>query len=242
MHPKSTKAACVQIADDDAKILRLVRRNLEQAGYRVVAATDGPSALEMFESEDPDLLILDLKMPGLDGYEVLGRIREFSLTPVIILSARQDADDIVRGLELGADDYVVKPFVASELRARVQAALRRASFTSEDRIPAVLHNGDLTVDYAQHLVVLAGREVPLTPTEYRLLACLGQHLGRTLTQEDILLRVWGNGYQDEAHLLRVNVARLRGKLGESAESTKYVVTRPGVGYMMPRIEGASASR
>jgi DNA-binding response OmpR family regulator len=242
MHPKSTKAACVQIADDDAKILRLVRRNLEQAGYRVVAATDGPSALEMFESEDPDLLILDMKMPGLDGYEVLGRIREFSLTPVIILSARQDADDIVRGLELGADDYVVKPFVASELRARVQAALRRASFTSEDRIPAVLHNGDLTVDYAQHLVVLAGREVPLTPTEYRLLACLGQHLGRTLTQEDILLRVWGNGYQDEAHLLRVNVARLRGKLGESAESTKYVVTRPGVGYMMPRIEGASASR
>ena len=227
---------CIEIADDDAKMIRLVRRNLEQAGYRVVAATDGLSALDLFESEEPDLLVLDIMMPGMDGYEVLRRIREFSWTPVIILSGRDEEQDIVRGLELGADDYVIKPFAPAELRARVQAVLRRASFTTEDRTPAVLHNGVLTIDYAQHLVTLAGREVPVTPTEYKLLACLGQNLGRTLTQEDILLRVWGSGYQDEAHLLRVNVARLRGKLGENAEATRYVVTRPGVGYTMPRVD------
>jgi len=236
MHAKSARPMCIEIADDDAKMIRLVRRNLEQAGYRVVAATDGVSALDLFESEDPDLLVLDLMMPGMDGYEVLGRIREFSWTPIIILSGRDEEQDIVRGLEFGADDYVIKPFVPAELRARVQAVLRRTSFTAQDRTPAVLHNGELMIDYAQHLVTLAGREVPVTPTEYKLLACLGQNLGRTLTQEDILLRVWGSGYQDEAHLLRVNVARLRGKLGEDAESTRYVVTRPGVGYTMPRVE------
>ena len=232
---------CIEIVDDQARIIRLVRQNLEQAGYRVVAATDGASALDLFASEDPDLVVLDLMMPGIDGYEVLSRIREFSWTPIIILSGRDDEQDIVRGLEFGADDYVIKPFVPAELRARVQAVLRRASFTTEDRTPAVLHNGDLMIDYAQHLVTLAGQEVPMTPTEYRLLACLGQNLGRTLTQEDILLRVWGNGYQDEAHLLRVSVARLRGKLGEDAESTRYVVTRSGVGYRMP-VVAAAASR
>lgn len=236
MHAKNSKTTCIALADDDVRIVRLVRSNLEKTGFRVVTATDGPATIELVEAEDPDLLVLDVVMPGMDGVEVLRRLREFTWLPVIILSGKYDETDIVRGLEAGADDYVTKPFQPRELLARIRAVLRRASFAADERHPSVLKNGPLMVDYAQHLVSLAGREIPLTPTEYRLLACLGQNVGRTLTQEDILLRVWGNGYQDEAHLLRVNVARLRGKLGEDAESSRYVMTRPGVGYMMPKLE------
>jgi DNA-binding response OmpR family regulator len=236
MHAKSNKPTCIALADDDARMVRLVRSNLEKIGFRVVTATDGPATIELVEAEDPDLLVLDVMMPGMDGVEVLRRLREFTWFPVIILSGRDEETDIVRGLEAGADDYVTKPFAPRELLARIRAVLRRASFAADERHPSVLQNGPLMIDYAQHLVTLGGREIPLTPTEYRLLACLGQNVGRTLTQEDILLRVWGNGYQDEAHLLRVNVARLRGKLGEDAETSRYVVTRPGVGYTMPKIE------
>lgn len=238
--PRSGKSACIALADDDVKMVRLVRGQLEHAGYRVVAATDGPSTIVLVETEDPDLLVLDILMPGMNGVEVLRRLREFTALPVIILSAKKEETDIVRGLEAGADDYLIKPFAPRELIARIQAVLRRATFAAEDRQSAVLRNGDLVIDYGQHMVSLAGREVPLTPTEYRLLACLGQNLGRTLTQEDILLRVWGNGYQDEAHLLRVNVARLRGKLGEGAENPRYVLTRPGIGYTMPRLDTPEA--
>lgn len=243
MYPGSTqtrsgKSPCIALADDDVKMVRLVRGQLEHGGYRVVAATDGPSTIVLVETEDPDLLVLDILMPGMNGVEVLRRLREFTSLPVIILSAKKEETDIVRGLEAGADDYLVKPFAPRELLARIQAVLRRATFSADDRQSAVLNNGDLMIDYGQHLVTRAGQEVPLTPTEYRLLACLGQNLGRTLTQEDILLRVWGNGYQDEAHLLRVNVARLRGKLGEGAENPRYVITRPGIGYTMPRLDAA----
>ncbi len=240
MHPKAGRPPCIEVADDDPKLIRLVRRNLEQASYRVVTATDGLAAIALVESEEPDLLLLDLVMPGMDGCEVLTRLREFTWLPVIILSAKDDEADIVRGLEAGADDYVTKPFAPRELLARVQAVLRRASFGSEEHQPVVMTNGDLVIDYGQHLVKLQGKEIALTPTEYRLLAGLGQNVGRTLTQEDILLRVWGTGYEEEAHLLRVNVARLRAKLGENANSTRYIVTRPGVGYTMPRHEEPAA--
>jgi len=141
MHAKSTRPMCIEIVDDQARIIRLVRQNLEQAGYRVVAATDGASALDLFASEDPDLVVLDLMMPGIDGYEVLSRIRKFSWTPIIILSGRDDEQDIVRGLEFGADDYVIKPFVPAELRARVQAVLRRASFTPRIELPLSFTTG-----------------------------------------------------------------------------------------------------
>jgi DNA-binding response OmpR family regulator len=240
MDSKSTKETCVAVADDDPKMVRLVRRNLELAGYRVVTASDGLGAISVVESEDPDLLVLDLVMPGMDGCEVLGRLREFTWLPVIILSGKSDEGDIVRGLEAGADDYIRKPFSPKELLARIQAVLRRASFVTDERPAAVMENGDLTIDYAQHRVTLAGREIMLTSTEYRLLACLAQNVGKTLTQDSILLRVWGVGYEQEAHLLRVNIARLRAKLGESATVTRYVVTRPGVGYMMPNIGEAPA--
>ncbi len=242
MYGKAGNGSCIGIADDDPKMIRLLRKNLEQAGYRVVSASDGPGAIELVENQEPDLLVLDIVMPGMDGVEVLTRLREFTWLPVVILSGKDDEGDIVRGLEAGADDYVTKPFAPRELLARVQAVLRRASFGAEDRGAAVFTNGELMIDYGQHLVKLSEKEVALTPTEYRLLSCLGQNVGRTLTQEEILLRVWGNGYQDEAHLLRVNVARLRAKLGENAYSTKYVTTRPGVGYMMPRLEETAGSQ
>jgi DNA-binding response OmpR family regulator len=241
MYPKTGNGSLIGLADDDPKMIRLLRKNLEQAGYRVVSASDGPGAIDLVENQEPDLLVLDVVMPGMDGCEVLTRLREFTWLPVIILSGKDDEADIVRGLEAGADDYVTKPFAPRELLARVSAVLRRASFGAEDHGTAIFTNADLMIDYGQHLVRLSDKEIALTPTEYRLLSCLGQNVGRTLTQEEILLRVWGNGYQDEAHLLRVNVARLRAKLGENAYATKYVVTRPGVGYMMPKLsDGAVA--
>jgi DNA-binding response OmpR family regulator len=238
MDSTSTKASCVAVADDDPRMVRLVRRNLEMAGFRVVTAIDGFAAIALVESEDPDLLVLDLTMPGLDGCEVLKRLREFTWLPVVILSGRSDETEIVRGLEAGADDYVRKPFSPKELLARIQAVLRRASFANEERPSAVLRNGELTIDYGQHRVTMDGKEIALTSTEYRLLACLAQNVGKTLTQDTILERVWGVGYEQEAHLLRVNIARLRAKLGENANATRFVVTRPGVGYMMPTVNGA----
>lgn len=236
-------AESVGVVDDDPKIIRLVKGQLEKDGYKVITAGDGPGAVELVESTDLDLLVLDVVLPGMDGCDVLRRIREFSSLPVIMVTGtRRDESDIVRALESGADDYLTKPLNERELLARVHAVLRRARFAPEDRRPAVFVNSELTIDYAQHAVRLGERELTLTPTEYRLLACLAQHLGRTLLQEDILLKVWGSGYEGEAHLLRVNVARLRGKLGEDAPNARFVVTRPGVGYMMPQLsEGAGDS-
>ncbi len=230
----------VGVVDDDPKIIRLVKGQLEKDGYRVIVAGDGPGAVELVESHELDLLVLDVVLPGLDGCEVLRRIREFSSLPVIMVTgSRKDEGDIVRALESGADDYLCKPLNERELLARVHAVLRRARFGPEDRRAAVFTNGDLTIDYAQHAVRLVDRELPLTPTEYRLLAVLAQNLSRTLLQEDILEKVWGAGYEGEAHLLRVNVARLRGKLGEDATEARFVVTRPGVGYMMPKLPNPS---
>jgi DNA-binding response OmpR family regulator len=236
----STTLGRLAVVDDDPHLVRLVRRNLELAGYQVLTATDGQGALALIEAEDPDLLVLDLNMPVRDGWQTLTRLREFTTLPVIILSARDDEADIVRGLEAGADDYVHKPFSPRELVARIQGVLRRASFAGDERPAAVTRNGPLTVDYAEHRATLAGRELQLTPTEYRLLACLAQKLGIILPQEAILLRVWGRGYEQESHMLRVNIARLRAKLGESATAPRFVVTRPGVGYFMPRLSQGPA--
>jgi DNA-binding response OmpR family regulator len=225
------------VVDDDPKIVRLVRTRLEREGARVVVAMDGLEALQLVETMNPDLLILDILLPGMDGCDVLRRIREFSSVPIMMLTAKNSEADKVRGLDSGADDYITKPFSERELVARAWAVLRRSEYTAEDRRPAVFATGDLKIDYGQHLVTVRGTEVRLTPTEYRLLALLAQNVGRTLLQEDILLKVWGPGYEGEAHLLRVNVARLRGKLGEDAMDPRYVLTRPGAGYLMPETRG-----
>lgn len=227
----------VGVVDDEPKIIRLLKQMLETDGFEVEVATDAPGALALVEASELDLLLLDIGLPGgMDGCDVLRRIREFSSLPIIMVTAKKEESDIVRGLDAGADDYIIKPLPQRQLMARVHAVLRRSQFSAEDRRQPVFVNGELAIDYTQHLVTMRGAEVPLTPTEYRLVACLAQNVGRTLLQEDLLLQVWGPGYEGEAHLLRVNIARLRAKLSEEANAPKYVLTRPGAGYLMPALK------
>jgi two-component system KDP operon response regulator KdpE len=201
-----------------------------------VTVSDGPSVLKQAEAEEPDLYVLDIMMPGLDGREVTRRLREFSIAPVLMLTAKDTEDDTVAGLEAGADDYLTKPFGAPELIARATALMRRANqYTTEAKTPSFT-TGDLTVDFSQHQALREGQAINLTPTEYRILAHLARNAGRVVTQDDLLTKVWGSAYRDEAHLLRVNVARLRQKVEPEPSSPTYVITRPGIGYGLTRIE------
>jgi two-component system KDP operon response regulator KdpE len=226
----------ILVAEDDPRMLRLVQRNLELAGYRVVAARDGVSALQLAQLEPCDVLVLDIMMPGIDGLEVCRRVREFSQVPIVIITARNAERDVVLGLDAGADDYLTKPFGAQELLARVRAVLRRARLVSTraDSGRATYECGELQIDFSQHQVTLRGRLVPVTPTEYRILSQLAQHAGRVLTHEELLSKVWGPAYKDEAHLLRVNMSRLRDKLEPDRGQPRYILSRPGLGYMLAR--------
>ena len=221
----------VLVVDDDVRILRMMQRILELEGYRVLRANNGETAIEVFDEETPDLVLLDIVMPGTDGYTLCQRIREFSQVPIIMVTAKGNDEEKVEGLDVGADDYVTKPFSSSELAARVRAALRRATLWHEHSKTA-FSSQDLVIDFAQHRVILDGGELNLTATEYRLLSCLAQNVGRVLTPEQILGKVWGEHYVGESHLIQVNVARLRKKLGDAAKNPRYIVTRPGIGYMM----------
>src|SRR5579875_2688482 len=221
----SNPQSCVLVAEDDARMLRLMQRNLELANY-------GLAALDAIETKPCDLVLLDIMMPKLDGLEVCRRVREFSSVPIIMVTARNGERDVVLGLDAGADDYLTKPFGAQELLARVRAVLRRSRLTAADTSPGVFEQADLRVEFSQHQVKLRGKLVPLTPTEYRILAQLAQHAGKVLTQEQLLPSVWGPAYKDEAHLLRVNISRLRAKIEDDPSHPRYVLTRPGIGYMM----------
>jgi DNA-binding response OmpR family regulator len=227
------KKTTILAADDDPQILRLVTRNLQFEGYEVLAVSDGQAALEQIEAHAPDLALLDVMMPRLDGFTLTQRVREFSSVPIIILTARgQDADKI-RGLDLGADDYLTKPFSVEELLARVRAVLRRSQLGGEAKgLSAQTTVGELRIDYAQHLVTLRGREVALTPTEYRILAYLAQNAGRVVTQDLLLEQVWGAEYLGESHMLQVNVNRLRRKLEDDHTQPRYLLTKVGVGYLL----------
>ncbi|MHB1161605.1 MAG: response regulator transcription factor [Chloroflexota bacterium] len=223
----------VLVVDDEPRYLRLLRANLESLGYRVVAAADGGSAVQKAEADDPDLVVLDLMLPDLDGYEVCRQIREFSTVPIIMLTARRQQADKVRGLDLGADDYLTKPFDAEELLARVRAQLRRSSFRQQRNLQPPFALGDLAIDFAQHRVSIRGKEVALSPTEYRLLFHLATNAGRVLVQEELLRLTWGADYVDEPDVLRVYVRRLRQKVEDDPSSPCYILTRPGIGYTMP---------
>jgi DNA-binding response OmpR family regulator len=227
------KKTTILAADDDPQILRLVTRNLQLDGYAVIAVGDGQAALEQIEANNPDLVLLDVMMPRLDGFAVTQRVREFSSVPIIILTARgQDADKI-RGLDLGADDYLTKPFSVEELLARVRAVIRRAQFATDAHgLSATATIGALTIDYTQHLVTMRGQEVKLTPTEYRILAYLAQNAGRVVTQDLLLEQVWGAEYAGESHMLQVNVNRLRRKLEDDHAHPRYLLTKVGVGYLL----------
>ena len=241
------KKTTILTADDDPQLLRLVTRNLQLEGYEVLAASDGQQALELIENHAPDLVLLDVTMPRMDGFTVCQRVRAFSAVPIIIVTARGQDQDKVRGLDLGADDYLTKPFSVDELLARVRAVLRRAQFSAKEStgLQATTTIGELRVDYSQHLVTMAGQEVVLTPTEYLIHASLAQNAGRVLTQDLLLENVWGSEYVGESHMLQVNINRLRHKLEADPAHPRYIHIKVGVGYYLaiqPEVSPATCYR
>jgi DNA-binding response OmpR family regulator len=229
------KKQTILAADDDPQLLRLVTRNLQLEGFEVVAVSDGQQALEKIEAQKFDLVVLDIMMPKLDGFTVCERVREFSSVPIIIVTARGQDQDKIRGLDLGADDYLTKPFSVEELLARVRAVMRRSQLAGNQEarnLRPMVVVGDLTIDFAQHLVTLAGAELELTPIEYRLLAYLAQNAGRVVTQDLLLEHVWGEEYAGESHLLQVNINRLRHKIEADPTHPRYLLTKTGVGYLL----------
>jgi DNA-binding response OmpR family regulator len=221
----------VLAVDDEPRYLEIIRFNLETAGFRVACAASGEEALELVAADEPDLIVLDLMLPGIDGFDVCRSVRERSSCPIIMLTARGAEEDKVRGLRLGADDYVTKPFSAQELLARVEAVLRRARPPEHGtRHPGTIELGELRIDEQRKEVTLAGREIRLSPTEYRLLTCLAADAGVVLCREELLTSGWGNAYKGEDEILRVTLWRLRQKLAD--DPPRYIVTRPGLGYML----------
>jgi len=226
-----SRKASVLVVDDDVRILRMVRRILNLEGYRVLTANNGEAALDVFDKETPDLVLLDILMPGMDGYTACQRIREFSQIPIIMVTVKGKDEEKIQGLDIGADDYVIKPFSAKELLARVRATLRRIKPQDGHPEPSFCSE-DLVVDFARYRVHVEGREVNLTVIEYRVLSYLAHNAGRVVTPDQILEKVWGEDYIGETHLLQVSIARLRKKLGDDARNPKYILTKPGIGYMM----------
>ncbi len=217
------------VVDDDVHMLRLMTRILELEGYGVLGARDGQAALDLLDRETIDMVLLDIMMPGLDGYTVCGQIREFSRIPIIIVTVKDDDDEKVRGFDIGADDYVTKPFSSRELAARVRAVLHRTESRDESPQP-VFQSDDLVVDFTRHSVTLRGQGVNLTATEYKLLSYLVHNAGRLVTPGQILGAVWGEEYIGERHLIRVNISRLRQKLEDDSKEPRFISTRIGIGY------------
>jgi two-component system KDP operon response regulator KdpE len=224
-------AETILIVEDEPDFAGLVALWMGRAGYRPVVARSGPDALRGFYEEHPDLVILDIALPGLDGWQIIERIREFSRIPILLVSARSSEADKIRGLKLGADDYVTKPLSFPELTARVEAALRRASTSARDR-PRRLQHRDLIVDLDEHRAYLRGQEVRLTPTEFRLLSYLLEHAGQLVTHRQVLGAVWGAGYDVDIHLLRMTIRNLRLKLDAVAPGQAYIATEYGLGYRL----------
>ncbi len=238
------KKTTVLTADDDPQLLRLMTRNLQLEGYEVLAASDGQQALEQIEVKVPDLVLLDVMMPKMDGFTVCHKVREFSSVPIIIVTARGQDQDKIRGLDLGADDYLTKPFSVDELLARVRAVLRRSQFAAKESargLQATTITGELAIDYSQHLVSLSGHEILLTPTEYRIIAYLAQNAGRVVTQDLLLEHVWGSEYLGESHMLQVNINRLRHKIETDPTNPRYIMTKVGVGYSLASLPPVAAT-
>lgn len=228
----------ILIVDDEPRYLRLLEANLRTEGYEVVAAQDGLQAIDVFSSQPIDLILLDIMMPRLDGFATCQRIREFSNVPIVILTARGEEQDRVRGLDLGADDYLVKPFSATELLARVRAVLRRAQTPAEVGQTRFFTHDNLKIDFARAEVWCGEQVVSLSATEYRLLLQFAHNLGKIMTSEELLSSVWGPEYKSDKEILWVSIARLRQKLEEDAHNPKHIVTRSGLGYLMPPVGGS----
>ncbi|HEY5981883.1 MAG TPA: response regulator transcription factor [Anaerolineales bacterium] len=229
----TTAAKRILIVDDEPRYLRLLEANLKTEGYSVYSATDGIQALEVFSAQPVDLILLDIMMPRLDGFGVCQRIREYSNVPIMVLTAKGEEQDRVRGLDLGADDYLVKPFSATEMLARVRAVLRRAERPAPQGDTRFFVHGDLRIDLARAEVWRGEHQVSLSATEYRLLLLFAHSIGKILTSEDLLTGVWGPEYKSDKEILWVSIARLRQKLEDDAHNPRHIVTRSGLGYFMP---------
>jgi len=226
----------ILIVDDDIGVVKSVRANLQARDWETVVAMDGVEALEAIGREQPDLVILDITMPRMDGFEVCRQVREWSRIPIIMLSARHDVEEKVKCLNMGADDYVTKPFGVNELAARVTAVLRRTKESGAEPTAPDFSSGDLRVNFVERRVTVRGREVKLTPTEYNLLQELVLGAGRVFSHSTLLGRVWGPEYADEREYLHVFVGRLRKEIEPDPQHPQYIITVPGVGY---RFQGAS---
>lgn len=220
----------ILVVDDERRMVGFIRLNLEQDGFEVIEAFNGTEALERLRDSLPDLILLDVMMPDIDGFEVLRMIREISQVPVIMLTAKGEEDDKVKGLELGADDYVTKPFSPRELVSRVKAVLRRGGTFEEDEEGVIEVDDRLNIDFGRREVWVDDELVKLRPTEYRLLYHLVQNAGWVLTHDQILTKVWGYEYRDEPHYVRLYINYLRKKIEEDPSNPKYILTERGVGY------------
>lgn len=227
--PKETNVPRILIVDDEPAIQRFLRTALDTGEFSISQAETGHAALSAAAATRPDVILLDLGLPDMDGVEVIRRIREWSQTPILVLSVREREDDKVGALDAGADDYLTKPFSVPELLARIRVALRRAM--QEVKEP-VFRTDELEVDLSLRRVVVRGEEVQLTPTEYDLLRLLVIHAGKVLTHRQILKQIWGVAYVDQPHVLRVNISNLRHKLEKDPSRPRYLVTEVGVGYRL----------
>ncbi len=225
----SISGKTVLVVDDESRMVEFIAMNLELEGFRVVRAANGSEALEKASREHPDLVVLDIMMPEMDGFETLAGLRETSSVPVIFLTAKSEEADRIRGLDLGADDYITKPFSPRELVSRIRAVLRRTE-------PAALASSEIVVDdelrinFDQRKVIVRGREVRLRPTEYRLLYQLVTNAGKLLTHEVLLSRVWGAEYRDEDQYVRLYITYLRQKIEKDPRNPRYILSERGLGY------------
>lgn len=226
--PKDTRR--VLVVDDEPRMIGFIRMNLELENFQVYEAHNGIEALEMIRTQLPDCVLLDVMMPKLDGYETLRMLREFSTIPVIMLTAKGEDEDIVRGLELGADDYITKPFSPRVLSSRVRAVMRRSEMPATTEKAVLKIDERLSVDFNRREVIVNGEHVKLRPTEYRLLFHLIENAGWTVPHEQILAKVWGYEYRDEAHYVRLYVNYLRDKIEDDPSAPQYILTERGVGY------------
>jgi two-component system KDP operon response regulator KdpE len=221
----------VLIVEDEAPIRRFLKTALEAQGFKLLEAITGGEAINLAALHNPDIILLDLGLPDLDGLEVIKRIREWSTTPIIVISARGKDKEKVEGLDAGADDYLAKPFSVEELSARIRVAIRHLTRSRGGEGP-VFQTGELRVDLAQRLVWVAGEEIHLTPIEFKLLAVLVRHSGKVVTQRQLLKEVWGYGSDEQGHYLRNYIHHLRHKLEADPTRPAYLSTEPGVGYRL----------
>lgn len=225
----------ILIVEDDASIIRFLQSCLRSSDYDVITAATGQSALGVISSHCPDLILLDLGLPDMDGNSIIEAVRRWTRVPIIVISARTDETDKARALDLGADDYLTKPFGSIELTARIRTALRHTRTTAENdqiALQGVYQVGELCIDYRKHHVTLAGRDTCLTPNEFRIVALLGRHAGQVITYKFMLRELWGPAASSDNKILRVHMASIRRKIEPNPDEPRYIFTEIGVGYRM----------